>query len=261
MDSTQSIREHYEKYPYPSRDIVSCKSLKNYCGWVLSVFNESSQSFLEGKSILEAGCGTGEFSCSLALNGANVKAFDLSASSVKRANQLKKNFSVKNVSFSQQDIFSFTPLKKYDIVFSLGVLHHTPQPKKAFSLLANCVKENGFICVGVYNRFGRLKQRIRKSIVGQMSRDSESKINHAETLFHSGSSFRGRHWLADKYSVPIESYHSVSSCLSWLSSSGFSFVGSKPEISSFPLLSELSWLFSGQGSFFTFCGKKLAQGE
>ncbi len=258
MNSTQKVRRHYEKYPYPCREIRSEKFLKNYCKRVLPVFNESSLSFFEGKSVLEAGCGTGEFSNSLALNGAEVDAFDLSTSSIKKAEQLKKKFSVENVSFSRQDLFKFSSRKKYDIVFSLGVLHHTNSPSTAFKLLSRHVKKDSFICIGVYNRFGRLKQRLRKAVVGQISQEKESKINSAETLFHSGSSFKGRHWLADKYSVPVESYHSVSEVLGWLQSAGFSITGSKPPVSRFPMLSELSWLFFGRGAFFLVSGKKIS---
>jgi SAM-dependent methyltransferase len=45
--------------------------------------------------------------------------------------------------------------KQFDIIFSLGVLHHTPDPREAFTNLSACLREQGIISLWVYGTAGK----------------------------------------------------------------------------------------------------------
>jgi SAM-dependent methyltransferase len=111
-------------------------------GWALSS--------LEGKRVLEAGCGAGRFTRIMAEAGARLIALDYSAA-VDACRENNRHFP--NVAFLQCDIFDL-PLRagSFDYVFCHGVLQHTPDPKGAFMALSRLVRPGGRISVDVYRK-------------------------------------------------------------------------------------------------------------
>ena len=50
----------------------------------------------------------------------------------------------------------------FDVVYSSGVLHHTPDPRASFARLAALARPGGMIVLGVYNAFARVPSRLRR---------------------------------------------------------------------------------------------------
>jgi len=120
------------------------KYAEQFLGWLQPVKPE----FFKDKVVLEGGCGKGRHT-SLAANwGAkDVVGIDLSIA-VESAFQATRH--LPNVHIVQADIFKLPLKKAFDYAFSVGVLHHTPDPKKAFLSLASKVKKGGAISAWVY---------------------------------------------------------------------------------------------------------------
>jgi ubiquinone/menaquinone biosynthesis C-methylase UbiE len=81
---------------------------------------------LQGKQVLEIGCGLGKVSVLLAKSGANVTAFDLSSGSVAVARELAKYHNVaENVRLvvAAGETLPFSD-ESFDIIFGKGILHH-----------------------------------------------------------------------------------------------------------------------------------------
>lgn len=81
---------------------------------------------IQGKQVLEIGCGLGKVSVLLAKSGANVTAFDLSAGSVDVASQLARYHKVDkqvHLAVAAGEILPF-PDEGFDIIFGKGILHH-----------------------------------------------------------------------------------------------------------------------------------------
>jgi 2-polyprenyl-3-methyl-5-hydroxy-6-metoxy-1,4-benzoquinol methylase len=82
------------------------------------------------KKILEIGCGIGTDTVMFAKNGGNVTAIDLSDKSVeitkKRFNVYKKKAEI--VAGNAEELSSFIKPQTFDLIYSFGVIHHTPNP-------------------------------------------------------------------------------------------------------------------------------------
>ena len=117
------------------------------------VFNERmsyNKNEINGKLILDAGTGVGRFAAIVLEKGAKVIGVDMSLS----VNQASENFSSDpNAEFVQADL-NCLPFEYgiFDHIFSIGVLHHTPNPKRAFFALIPYLKPGGSISISVYNK-------------------------------------------------------------------------------------------------------------
>jgi SAM-dependent methyltransferase len=117
---------------------------EQFLGWIQPV----KPDFFQDKIVLEGGCGKGRHTSLAASWGAKeVVGIDLSAA-VESAFQATRH--LPNAHIVQADIFKLPLKKAFDYAFSVGVLHHTPDPKKAFVSLAGKVKKGGAISAWVY---------------------------------------------------------------------------------------------------------------
>lgn len=110
-----------------------------------------TQEELKGKLVLDAGCGSGRY-IDVALKwGAEVVGFDLSYS----VDEALDNFGLQErLHLVQADVFS-PPFREaaFDYIYSIGVLHHTPNTKRAFLSLPALLKRGGRISIWVYTAF------------------------------------------------------------------------------------------------------------
>jgi ubiquinone/menaquinone biosynthesis C-methylase UbiE len=119
-------------------------------------------SSLHAKCVLDAGCGMGRFAEVCASAGAEVHAVDLSVA-VDAAAQNLKRFS--NVSFYQADIMNLPFADNaFDAIYSIGVLHHTPDTRKSFLALTRLLKPGGEIAIWVYS------SALRRMVGGELLR-------------------------------------------------------------------------------------------
>jgi len=105
---------------------------------------------LSGQLVLDAGCGGGRYARLLGRFGAKVVGVDLS-SAVEKARALCDG--LRDVSILQADLTAL-PLAEavFDLAFSIGVLHHGPDPRKAFAEVSRRVKPGGQLAVWLYRR-------------------------------------------------------------------------------------------------------------
>ena len=95
----------------------------------------------KGKKVLEIGCGIGTDTINFARAGAFVTAVDLSEQSLSVARQRAKVFGLdRQIKFYQgnaEELSAVVPVQSYDLVYSFGVIHHTPNPSNAIAQLRN----------------------------------------------------------------------------------------------------------------------------
>jgi len=105
---------------------------------------------LAGLRVLDAGCGGGRYARLLGEHGAEVLGVDLS-SAVDKAASLCAG--LPNVQIVQADLLDLPVAESaFDLVFSIGVLHHSPDPRRAFAEIARRVKPGGRLAVWLYRK-------------------------------------------------------------------------------------------------------------
>lgn len=103
---------------------------------------------LEGKHVLEAGCGAGRFTEGLLAQGAVVTSIDLS--DAVEANQ--ENFPQNERHRIAQADITLLPVAaaQFDVVLCLGVVQHTPDPERTIEALYRQVKPGGWLVFDHY---------------------------------------------------------------------------------------------------------------
>jgi SAM-dependent methyltransferase len=126
-----------------------------------------------GKSVLECGCGGGMHSSLIAPYAKELVAVDLNTTDIAR--ERNKQFS--NITFIEGDLATIDLGRKFDIVFSVGVVHHTDDPERTFQNLLRHVKPGGKILVWVYSKEGNGLveygvEPVRKAFLRHLSNDA-----------------------------------------------------------------------------------------
>lgn len=130
--------------------------------------------FFRGKLCLDVGCGYGRFAFHAARLGAEVVALDLSMA----VEAAKKTTAGLNVHVVQGDAYNPPFKNSFDVIYSIGVIHHLPDPRGALLSFSRFAKKNTQIYIWVYGREGRafktrfLEGTIRKATVKMADRKS-----------------------------------------------------------------------------------------
>jgi SAM-dependent methyltransferase len=127
-------------------DEVSDHHEKQFLDWIDPV----TPDFIRGKVILEGGCGKGRHTQLVGRWGArDVIGIDLS-DAVEAAYRNTKD--LPNVHIIQGDIYRLPLKTSFDYAFSVGVLHHLPDPGSGFISLVNSLKPGGAVSAWVYGK-------------------------------------------------------------------------------------------------------------
>ncbi|HVN19460.1 MAG TPA: methyltransferase domain-containing protein [Dongiaceae bacterium] len=107
---------------------------------------------LKGKLVLDVGCGMGRFAEVATRWGARVVGIDLSAA----AQVAARNLGDRDFVALQADVFAlpFAP-ESFDYIYSIGVLHHTPDCEAAVKTLPKFLKPGGHLAVWLYSGYNK----------------------------------------------------------------------------------------------------------
>lgn len=107
---------------------------------------------LRGKLVLDVGCGMGRFAEVATRWGARVVGIDLSAA----AQVAARNLSDREFVALQADVFALPfAAECFDYIYSIGVLHHTPDCQAAVKALPQYLKPGGSLAVWLYSGYNR----------------------------------------------------------------------------------------------------------
>jgi 2-polyprenyl-3-methyl-5-hydroxy-6-metoxy-1,4-benzoquinol methylase len=125
--------------------------------WLFSdwIFPNTLEDF-RGKRVLDAGCGGGQHTSFVAPYAAEIVAADLNALDV--AKERTKQFT--NIEYVEGDIAKIQFDQLFDIVYCVGVIHHTDDPDATFKNLASLTKPGGRTIVWCYSYEGNFLNRV-----------------------------------------------------------------------------------------------------
>ena len=106
--------------------------------------------------MLEVGCGIGTDSINFARAGAHLTAVELSGESLRiaaeRAEVMGVADRIKFVQANAEELTSALDEEPFDLVYSFGVVHHTPHPEKALAEIRALTAPGGTLKLMVYHR-------------------------------------------------------------------------------------------------------------
>ena len=103
-----------------------------------------------GKRVLECGCGGGQHTEYVAAVAEHITAVDLNAIEVARRRTARFN----NIRFVEADIATLDLGEQFDVVFCIGVIHHTDDPDRTFEAIYRHCKPGGLVIVWTYSAEG-----------------------------------------------------------------------------------------------------------
>ena len=138
-----------------------------------------------GKRVLEIGCGVGTTTISFARAGARVTAVELSAESAAMTRRRAEVFELTDridvrVGNAEQ-LSSFVPVEPYDLVYSFGVIHHSPRPERIVGEARKYMDARSELRLMVYSRVSyKLFWIMQKEHAWDMSRIDELVARNSE---------------------------------------------------------------------------------
>jgi len=224
---TQTVREFYERTPfpgYPERDTLHALRARAE----RSAFAQLLDRAIPGDArVVDVGCGTGQMALYLARGDRRVVGIDMSAASLRLGVGAARRFAVDRVHFVQTDLHR-QGLRdaSFDVVFSSGVVHHTPDPAAAFATVARLARPGGTIVLGVYNAIARIPLRLRRLVAratgfcwvpfDPVLRDRESEPARRDA------------WLRDQYQHPEEHRHTLAEVQHWFADNRVEYLRAYP---------------------------------
>lgn len=108
-----------------------------------------------GKKVLEIGCGIGTDSINFARAGAHVTVIDLSDESLELCKERFQVFGLKAHFYAgnAEHLSEIVPPEKYDLIYSFGVIHHTPHPEQVFEQLKQYCKPGTELRIMLYTKW------------------------------------------------------------------------------------------------------------
>jgi cyclopropane fatty-acyl-phospholipid synthase-like methyltransferase len=118
--------------------------------------------------ILIAGCGTGQhaINCANQYQESKILAVDLSQHSLAYAARKATELGIHNIEFLQADILDLKQLNRtFDLIESVGVLHHMEDPLKGWKILRDLLKPQGMMLIGLYSQLARQDVQKARSFI------------------------------------------------------------------------------------------------
>jgi len=223
----EEVRRFYEHAPFPN--YPECETLSSLRARAeRSKFARLLDQAIPGDArILEIGCGTGQMSLYLARADRLVIGADLTRMSLELGAAAAKRLRLNRVLFVETDLHrpGLSP-GSFDVVYSSGVLHHTPNPRAAFACIAQLARPGGMIVLGVYNAIARIPLRLRRLV----ARASRYKLIPFDPVLRDRDNEPVRHqaWLRDQYQHPEEHRHTLAEVQDWFAENDVEFVRAYP---------------------------------
>jgi 2-polyprenyl-3-methyl-5-hydroxy-6-metoxy-1,4-benzoquinol methylase len=224
---TEIVRRFYEHSPFPgypprdSLDGLRARAERSPFARLLD------RAIPADARVVEVGCGTGQMCLYLARADRVIVGADIARASLQLAAAAGGRFGLERACFVETDLRQAgLKAEAFDVVYSAGVIHHTPDPRASFARLVGLARPGGIIVLGVYNRLARIPARIRR-LAARLTRFSVVPFD--PVLRARGTEPERREaWLRDQYQHPEEHSHTLAEVQRWFDENQVDYLRSYP---------------------------------
>ena len=185
-----TVQNQYEENPYPRWvNVPNALNSKNYNSFISRKFPLVDFTPLDNDQDLEvlvAGCGTGQHSinCSQIIKDSKILAIDLSMASLAYAKRKTIEMGIDTIDYAQADLLQLASTgRTFDVIESVGVLHHLDQPFEGWEALVSILKPKGLMRLGFYSELARkdivkVRNLISQDGIGSSLQDIRNYRHH-----------------------------------------------------------------------------------
>jgi ubiquinone/menaquinone biosynthesis C-methylase UbiE len=162
-EPTRDVRLLYEAHPYPS-PVAGDGLIRDVANMAALVFPPG---FLEGKTILDAGCGTGHRLLGFAKQfpRSDFLGVDMTGASLNTARKLAERHNVRNVRFQQANLLELNLAAEFDLVVSTGVINCLENPDGGLANLRRHLAPGGHIVLWHYHAYGEFDRLLDRELL------------------------------------------------------------------------------------------------
>jgi SAM-dependent methyltransferase len=195
--------------------------------------------------VLDVGCGAGWFvnSCTN-FHDSVITGIDLNPVALKQARAVSRFVKGgERATFVQSDVFDFEPSDTFDVVSSLGVLHHTHDCHAAIRQAVKWVAPGGYLHLGLYHLYGRrpfLQHFAKIRAAGGSEEDQYREFARLNPNITDETHLTS--WFRDQVLHPFETQHTFAEIAGLLEEEGFGIEATS--INRFKRMPEMTKLFA-----------------
>lgn len=170
---SREVQDQYEENPYPrwtKQQPVPASTIGEYFRVRLAALPPDLSGLPAAPDILVAGCGTGSHSIETAQRfpRARILAIDVSRRSLAYARRKTREAGIGNIEYAQADILGLERLnQRFDIIESVGVLHHLSDPLRGWRILASLLRPGGLMLIGLYSAAARRNVNAARAVIAE----------------------------------------------------------------------------------------------
>jgi 2-polyprenyl-3-methyl-5-hydroxy-6-metoxy-1,4-benzoquinol methylase len=210
--------------------------------------------------IIDFGCGGGWLVNSISYHHGKkcqVTGVDFNPVAIDYANKIKNKLNL-NSNFIKSDLFGFDGNEKYDLIISLGVLHHTNNCHEAIKHICKFGDKNSFIFLGLYHKYGR--EPFLNHFKNMKNKSEEFKFNEYKKLHKNIADEKKIYsWFRDQVLHPHETQHTFEEISEILIETGYTI--SSTSINKFKKIKNLKDIFPLEKNFFNYSINKIKNNE
>ncbi|MBN2290316.1 MAG: class I SAM-dependent methyltransferase, partial [Candidatus Glassbacteria bacterium] len=193
--------------------------------------------------VLDVGCGVGWLVNAIAYrHKCRGTGIDFNPKVIQRAKEFAAILHL-DTEFIFEDLFRYTPAEPFDLVVSIGVLHHTKNASAGLRHLSRkCVKPGGHLFVGLYHEYGRKPFLEHFKELKENGLTEEELFREYQRLHSSLSSeYHAYSWFRDQVLHPLETRHTLAGLMPVFREEGMELISTS--INRFSPYTDLDGLF------------------
>jgi SAM-dependent methyltransferase len=173
-EQTRTVRTLYEQFPFPNTDYKV--PAWGFARYFAAQARHGGRSLLaEGVSVLDAGCGTAEFTRSLAASFSQSRflGVDMTEASLEIARTRAREAGLTNAELQRGNLLELDLGRRFDVVICMGVLHHLADPARGLARLREHLADDGYMVLWLYGGHGRYRLALNQQMIALLAREGE----------------------------------------------------------------------------------------